>query len=202
MPHIITDIIFYWDIQIKYGLSYFATCPSMSTDLRSLNPGMRRSRVPGWWDSGFRTNTGTSDTNKVKWQNKLNPDYSTGSWKLFSYPFTGVLYQRDVVSPVIRSPAYNAVQIPILLHSVTQSDMKVMKIEFNKLYWGFRLDSPLTTLVINTLLLVRTAFCVFRLSDGWMVPIGTKHHGTYVCLLFDYEVDAHPNLHGGQTDVS
>ena len=42
-------------IQIKYGLPYFATCPSMSTDPGPLN-------VPGWWDPGIRTNTGAGDT--------------------------------------------------------------------------------------------------------------------------------------------
>ena len=50
------------DIQIKYGLPYCVTCPSMSTDPGSLNPGTRRSRVPGWWDPGIRTNTGAGDT--------------------------------------------------------------------------------------------------------------------------------------------
>ena len=49
-------------IQIKYGLPYCVTCPSMSTDPGSLNPGMRRSRIPGWWDPGIRTNTGAGDT--------------------------------------------------------------------------------------------------------------------------------------------
>ena len=34
----------------------------MSTDPGSLNPGTRRSRVPGWWDPGIRTNTGAGDT--------------------------------------------------------------------------------------------------------------------------------------------
>ena len=49
-------------IQIKYGLPYCVTCPSMSTDPGSLNPGTRRSRVPRWWDPGIRTNTGAGDT--------------------------------------------------------------------------------------------------------------------------------------------
>ena len=49
-------------IQIKYGLPYCVTCPSMSTDPGSLNPGTRRSRVTGWWDPGIRTNTGAGDT--------------------------------------------------------------------------------------------------------------------------------------------
>ena len=47
----------YFVIQIKYGLPYCVTCPSMSTDPGSLNPGTRRSRVPGWWDPWIRTNT-------------------------------------------------------------------------------------------------------------------------------------------------
>ena len=50
------------DIQIKYGLPYCVTCPSMSMDPGSLNPGTRRSRVPGWWDPGIRTITGAGDT--------------------------------------------------------------------------------------------------------------------------------------------
>ena len=49
-------------IQIKYGLPYCVTCPSMSMDPGSLNPGTRRSRVLGWWDPGIRTNTGAGDT--------------------------------------------------------------------------------------------------------------------------------------------
>ena len=49
-------------IQIEYGLPYCVTCPSMCTDPGSLNPGMRRSRIPGWWDPGIRTNTGAGDT--------------------------------------------------------------------------------------------------------------------------------------------
>ena len=49
-------------IQIKYGLPYCVNCPSMSTDPEYLNPGTRRSRVPGWWDPGIRTNTGAGDT--------------------------------------------------------------------------------------------------------------------------------------------
>ena len=51
-----------WVIQIKYGLPYCVPCPSMSTDPGSLNPGTRRSRVPGWWDPGIRKNTGAGDT--------------------------------------------------------------------------------------------------------------------------------------------
>ena len=66
-------------IQIKYGLPYCVTCPSMSTDPGSLNPGTRRSRGPGWWDPGIRTNTGAGDT---VLENILNLYYSTGSWKL------------------------------------------------------------------------------------------------------------------------
>ena len=50
-------------IQIKYGLPYCVTCPSMSTDPWSLNPGARRSRVHGWWGPGIRTNIGAGDTN-------------------------------------------------------------------------------------------------------------------------------------------
>ena len=50
------------DIQIEYGLSLCVNCPSMGRDPGSLNPGMRRSRLPGWWDPGIRTNTGAGDT--------------------------------------------------------------------------------------------------------------------------------------------
>ena len=49
-------------IQIKYGLPYCVTCPSMSMDPGSLNPGTRRSRVPAWWDPRIRTNAGAGNT--------------------------------------------------------------------------------------------------------------------------------------------
>ena len=104
------------------------------------------------------------------WQNILNLYYSTCSWILFSNPFTGVLCQMEVASsswkqrPVIRSPVHSPVllQLPILLHSMTQAGMKVMKNKFNKLYWGCRLHSPSTTLATSTLMLVSTVLCVFR----------------------------------------
>ena len=52
-PFFFRSITFWRVIQIKYELPYCVTCPSMSTDPGSLNPGMRRSRiysihVPGW----------------------------------------------------------------------------------------------------------------------------------------------------------
>ena len=43
-------------IQIKYRLPY-CVAASMRKDLRFLNPGVGRSRVPGWWNPGIRTNT-------------------------------------------------------------------------------------------------------------------------------------------------
>ena len=166
-------------------MPYSVTCPSMSTDPGSLKPGTRRSRVPWWWDPGIRTNAGAGDTVLA---NTLNLYYSTSSWKLFSYPFSGILCQSYVVSstwkqrPVIRSPAHNPLlfQLPILLHSMTQTDMKVIKTEFTKLWWGFHLHSPLITIATSTLLLVRTVLCVFRLSDCWIVPIGMRHRGNYI----------------------
>ena len=48
--------------QIKYVLQYCVTCLLTSTNPGSLNPGTRRSRVPGWWDPGIRMNTGTGNT--------------------------------------------------------------------------------------------------------------------------------------------
>ena len=45
---------------IKYGLPYCVTCPR--THPGSLNPRTRRSRVPGWWDPGIRTNTEAGDS--------------------------------------------------------------------------------------------------------------------------------------------
>ena len=56
------DEVMYNVIQIKYGLPYCITCPTMSMDPGSLNPGTRHSRVPGRWDPGIRTNTGAGDT--------------------------------------------------------------------------------------------------------------------------------------------
>ena len=70
-------------IQIKYGLPYCVTCPSMSTDPGSLNPGTRRSRVPG---RGIPGSVRILGQVTQFWQNILNLYYSTGSWKLFSYP--------------------------------------------------------------------------------------------------------------------
>ena len=52
----------YTVIQIKYGLPYCVTCPSLSMDPGSLNPSTRRSQVPGWWDPGIGMNTGAGDT--------------------------------------------------------------------------------------------------------------------------------------------
>ena len=52
----------YTVVQIKYGLPYCVTCPSISMDPGSLNRGTRRSRVPGWWDPGIGMNTGAGDT--------------------------------------------------------------------------------------------------------------------------------------------
>ena len=77
-------------IQIKYGLPYCVTCPSMSTDPGSLNPGTRRSRVPGWSVRILGQVT-------QFWQNILNLYYSTGSWKFFFIPLTGTLCQREAV---------------------------------------------------------------------------------------------------------
>ena len=55
------DMMWQIVIQIKYALPYCVTCLSMSTDPGFLNSGTRRSRVPGWWDPGIRTDTGAGD---------------------------------------------------------------------------------------------------------------------------------------------
>ena len=106
------------NIQIKYGLPYCVTCPSMSTDPGSPNPGARRIRVLGAGDTGQVTQF---------WQNILNLYYSTGSWKLFHTPYWHSVSEGGSVSsswkwwPVIMSPAHNPLllQLPILLHSMT-----------------------------------------------------------------------------------
>ena len=71
-------------IQIKYGLPYCVTCPSMSRDPGSLNPGTRRSRVPGWWSVRILGQV------TQFWQNIHNLHYNTGSWKLFWYPLLAI----------------------------------------------------------------------------------------------------------------
>ena len=121
----------YWacDIQITYGLPYCVTCPSMRTDPGTLNPGTRRSRVPGWWDPGIRTNTWG------RW-------HSFGKTYLiciiaqvlencFHTPYWHSVSEGGSVSsswewrPVIMSPAHNPLllQLPILLHSMTLADI-------------------------------------------------------------------------------
>ena len=50
------------NIQIKHGLPCCVTCPSVSMDPGSLNPGTRRSRVLWWWDPRNRKKIGASDT--------------------------------------------------------------------------------------------------------------------------------------------
>ena len=66
----------------------------MSRDPGSLNPGTKRSRVPGCWDPRIHTNTGAGDTVLA---NILNLYHSTGSWKLSWYAITVILCQREAV---------------------------------------------------------------------------------------------------------
>ena len=104
--------------------------------------------------------------------------------------------QREEVSsswkqkPVIRGPAHNPalLHLPILLNSGTQSDMKVLKTEFNKLFWGCRLDSPITTLATSTLLLVSPAFCV---QIVWLLDIANWHEAPWKLGLFIFYCERH-----------
>ena len=106
-------------------MPYCVTCLSMSTDPGSLNPGTRRSRVPGWLDPGIRRILGQVTQFG---QNILNLYYSTGSWKLFHTPYWHSVSEGGSVSsswkwwPVIMSPAHSPLQLPILLHSMTLAD--------------------------------------------------------------------------------
>ena len=63
----------------------------MSTDPESLNPGTRRSRVPGWWDPLIVRILGQVTQ---FWQSILYLYFSTGSWKLFWYLLSGIQCQR------------------------------------------------------------------------------------------------------------
>ena len=115
-------------IQIKYGLPYCVTCPSMSTDPGSLNPGMRRSRIPGWWDPGIRTNTGAGDTVLKTYliciiAQVLENCFHTPYWHSVSEG--GGVNSSWKWRPVIMSPAHNPLllQLPILLHSMTPADI-------------------------------------------------------------------------------
>ena len=80
--------------RLRKGCHTVSTCPSMSTDPGSRNPGTRRSRVPGLWIPGSVRILGQVTQ---FWQKLLNVFYSTGSWKLFWYPFTGIVCQREAV---------------------------------------------------------------------------------------------------------
>ena len=113
-------------IQIKYGLPYCVTCPSMSTDPGSLNPGMRRSRVVGsrdpyeyWgrWHSFGKTYLICIIAQVLEncfhtpyWHSVSEGGGVNSSWKW---------------RPVIMSPAHNPLllQLPILLHSMTPADI-------------------------------------------------------------------------------
>ena len=110
-------------IQIKYGLPYCVTCPSMSTD-----PGSRGvAKYPG---GGIPGSVRILGQVTQFWQNILNLYYSTGSWKLFHTPYRHSVSEGGSVSsswkwwPVIMSPAHNPLplQVPILLHSMTLAD--------------------------------------------------------------------------------
>ena len=85
--------------------------------------------------------------------------------------------------PVIRSLAHNPLllQLPILLHSMALADIHGIKTEFNKFCCGCLLHSAETKLATSTVLLVSAILCMFTC---WMVPIGMRHHGDQVCLLF------------------
>ena len=178
-------------IQIKYGLPYCATCPSMSTDPGTLNLGTRRSRVPGWWDPG---SVWILEQVTQFWQNILNLSYSTGSWKsILIPPYWHFVSEGGGVSsswkwkPVIRNPAHSPL---LLLHSMALAAIHG-KTEFNKFCCGYHRHSQLTTLATSTLLLVCTVLCVFRC---WMLPTGMRRQGNEVCLLFDREVDTADSL--------
>ena len=114
-------------IQIEYGLPYYAICPSVSTE-----PGSGEDSYPGGGIPGTVRILGQL---AQIWQNIFKLYCSTGSWKLYSCPFTGILCQREVVSiswkqrPVTRSPAHNTLllQLQMLLHLMTQADMKVIQ---------------------------------------------------------------------------
>ena len=113
-------------IQIKYGLPYCVTCPSMSMDPGSLNPGTRRSRVVesrdpyeywGRWHSFGKTYLICIITQVLEncfhttyWHSVSEGGSVNSSWKW---------------RPVIMSPAHNPLllQLPILLHSMTLADI-------------------------------------------------------------------------------
>ena len=125
-PYGITRL--HWVIQIKYGLPYCVTCPSMTTDPGSLNPGMRRSRIPGWWDPGIRTNTGAGDSFGTTYliciiAQVLENCFHTPYWHSVSEG--GGVNSSWKWRPVIMSPAHNPLllQLPILLHSKTPADI-------------------------------------------------------------------------------
>ena len=110
-------------IQIKYGLPYSVTCPSMSTDPGSLNPGRGVAEYPG---GGIPGSVRILGQVTQFWQNILNLYYSTGTWKLFSYPLLAFCVNSSWKwRPVIMSPAHNPLllQLPILLHSMTLADI-------------------------------------------------------------------------------
>ena len=87
-------------IQIKYGLPYCVTCPSMSMDPRSQTRVRGVAEYPGGGIPGSVRILGQVTQFR---QNILNLYYSTGPWKLFWYPLTGILCQREAVSVAAKS---------------------------------------------------------------------------------------------------
>ena len=119
--------------QIKYGLPYCVTCPSMSTDPGPLNPGTRGrgSRVVGsrdpyqyWggWHSFGKTYLICIIAQVL--ENCFRTPYP------HSVSVGGSVSSSWKWRPVIMSPAHNPLllQLPILLHSMTLADIKGIKL--------------------------------------------------------------------------
>ena len=171
--------------QIKYGLPYCVTCPTMSTDPGSLmlNPGTRRRC---YWDR--RQSFGKTYLICIIAQVLQN--YSdTPYWHFVSEG--GSVSSSWKWKPVIKSPAHNPLllQLPILLHSMTLTDIQGIKNWIRQvLLW---LSS---SFLINYTCYQYTAVCKYCTLCVQMLPISMRHYGNQVCLLFDCDVETAVSL--------
>ena len=128
----------YTVIQIKYGLPYCVTCPSMSMDPGSLNPGTRRSRVPEYPGGGIPGSLRILGQVTQFWQNILNLYYSTGSWKLFWYLLSGILFpiksSHTVASHMFTINHWGLYQTT-LLHNPIKIHLKMASAKLHSFCW-------------------------------------------------------------------
>ena len=127
----------------------------------------------GWWKTRIHTNTGAGDT--ILAIKVLNLFYSTSSWILFWYLLTGIMFHRKVVSAswmwrhVISSPATNPLllQLLILLHSMTQVDIYVIRNSIQHVSLKFSSSFPINHNCNQYIAVVK--YCILCIRIVWLL---------------------------------